>query len=367
MFNLDKKVVKSLLLLVISLLTISNSNCAEIDSNTTVPKQDNKKEIIKEEIKSLTWTETLALQDFILSPDYLELKSKIKEYKRILAKTYDENPAVFSSTINYGLLLIDLGEIDKAKIVWDKAVEDFHANETPKIYKAWIDARQGRYEEAKNIWYPIVKQKIDLGIVGLGARLWLPYHTDSLIGLYIIKDHLPENEREEVSKAIDTLAGVFPQNPKFAAIIVNEYLKTGQLKKAALVLADVLGTNPEDSPLITLLGIAQLLTNNYDEALNLFNRAKEANPNLFTARVMKARTLFALNREKESFEELDEVMRLNPRFTVAENKKKKYLSQKSYIVSKKVTIEKEIEEPKNIENKDTKDPVDSNKAFVPKS
>ncbi len=188
-----------------------------------------------------------------------------------------------------------------------------------------------------------------------------------MIGLYLIKDYLPENEREEVSKAVDTVAGVFPQNPKFAAIIVNEYLKSGQLKKAALVLADVLAANPDDSPLITLLGIAQLLTHNNDEALNLFNKAKEANPNLFTARVMKARTLFALNREKESFEELDEVMRLNPRFTVAENKKKKYLSQKSYIVSKKVTVEKEIEEPKNIENKDLKESPDLNKAFVPKN
>ncbi len=85
MFNLDKKVITGLFLLVISLLTISNSICAEIDNPpppSNPPKKD-KKEVIKEEIKSLVWTETLDFQDFILSPDYLELKSKIKEYKRI--------------------------------------------------------------------------------------------------------------------------------------------------------------------------------------------------------------------------------------------------------------------------------------------
>ena len=261
--------------------------------------------------------------------------SRLKEYRTALIKEYDQHPSVFSTAIHYGLLLIDLGEIEKAKLVWDRAVKDFFANETPKAYKAWVDARLGSYQEAKDIWFPIAKEKADLGIVGLGARIWLEYHTDSVLGLYLIKDHLPEGQREEIAKLVNSIVGAIPQNPKFAAVLVNEYLKSGQLGKAAEILASALNGNPDDPVLVTLLGISQLMTNHYDEALKLFDRAREINPSMPTNHIMKARVLFALNKEKESFEELDEAMKLNPDLNIAENKKKKYLALKSYIASKK--------------------------------
>ena len=77
------------------------------------------------------------------------------------------------------------------------------------------------------------------------------------------------------------------------------------------------------------------MTNHSDVALKLFDRVKEINPNIPTNRIMRARALFALNKEKESFEELDEAMKLNPDINISENKKKKYLAAKSYLVSKK--------------------------------
>ena len=292
---------------------------------------------IKKEQKSVIWTETLSLQDFFLLPEYLEVKNKLKEYKTALAKTYKENPSVFSTAIIYGLLLIDTGELEKAKLVWEKALNDFRSNDAPKAYKAWLDARLGNYQAAKDVWYPIAKEKIDVGIVGYSARIWLSHHSDSVLGLYLIKDYLPEDQREEVSKAVDQITGPLSANPKFAVIVINEYLKSGQLEKASKFLADALNSNPNDPVFITLLGITQLMTNHYDEALKLFDRAKEINPNVLTARVMRARALFALNKEKESFEELDEAMKLNPDLNIAENKKKKYLTLKSYIASKKLT------------------------------
>ncbi len=322
MLNRNKKIIVYISIFLVSLF----STCSYSFANT----------------KPVIWTETLSLQDFSLSPDYIEVMSKVKEYKMALAKTYKETPSVFSTAIYYGLLLIDLGELEKAKLVWNRAVKDFRSNETPKAYKAWLDARLGNYQEAKDAWYPIAKQKVDDGIVGDGAGIWLVHHTDSVLGLYLIKDYLPENQKEEVSRVVDSIVGAIPGNPRFAAVLVNEYLKSGQIEKAAETLASILKDNPDDPVLITLLGIAQLMTNKHDEALKLFDRAKEINPNILTNRIMRARALFALNKEKESFEELDEAMKLNPDLNISENKKKKYLATKSYIVSKKLKKDKEI-------------------------
>ena len=297
-------------------------------------------EIKKDNQKSIIWTETLSLQDFFLSPDYIEVMSRLKEYKTSLAKEYKENPSVFSTAISYGLLLIDLGELEKAKLVWEKALKDFHANEAPKAYKAWLDARLGNYQEAKDTWELIVKQKIDNGTVGFGSGIWLLHHTYSVLGLYLIKDFLPEDQREEVSKVIDSIVRAFPQNPKFAAVLINEYFKSGEIEKAAKILAGALNNNSNDPVLITLLGIAQLMTNHYDEALKLLDRAKGINPNILTNRVMRARVLFALNKEKEAFEELNEAMKLNPDLNITESNKKKYLTAKNYMISKKLKKEK---------------------------
>ncbi len=316
---------------------------SEIKNEPVILDKDYKNIETKDNQKSVIWTETLSLQDFFLSPDYIEVMSRLKEYKTTLAKEYKENPSVFSTAIQYGLLLIDLGEIEKARLVWEKALKDFHSNEAPKAYKAWLDARLGNYQEAKDVWYPIVKQKVDNGTVGFSAGIWLLHHTYSVLGLYLIKDYLPEDQREEVSKIVNSIVGALPQDPKFSAVLTNEYLKSGQIEKAAKVLASALNSNPDDPVLVTLLGIAELMTNHYDEALKLFDRSKEINPNILTNRVMRARVLFALNKEKESFEELDEAMKLNPDLNIAENNKKKYLAAKSYMISKKLKKEKDKE------------------------
>lgn len=338
MFYINKKFVIYVFLLTGLVIFLCNSSFAnpEIKNESAVSDKNNKNTFVKDNQKSILWTDSLTLQDFFISPDYLETINSLKEYKAALARTYKENPSVFSTAINYGLLLIDLGEIEKANLIWERALKDFHSNETPKAYKAWVSARLGNYQEAKDLWYPIAKGKVDVGIAGFSARIWLACHTDSVLGLYLIKDYLPEDQREDIAKMVNSIVGALPQHQKFAAILINEYLKSGQLEKAAEALNNAIKGNPDDPVLITLLGIAQLMSNHYDEALKLFNRAKEINPNIPTSRIMRARALFALNKEKESFEELDEAMKLNPDLNIAENKKKKFLTTKSYIISKKL-------------------------------
>ena len=130
------------------------------------------------------WTETLKLRDFYLSPSFLDLKDKLK-YKERLATIYKESPNAFSTTIEYGLLLIDLGKLEEAKVVWGIAEKEIFGNDTPNVYKAWVNACKGNYLESKNVWYPIVKERLDFIS---GFDLWLPHQIDALVGLNLIKD-----------------------------------------------------------------------------------------------------------------------------------------------------------------------------------
>ena len=287
---------------------------------------------IEEEIEN-KWTETLKLKDYYLLPDYLEVRDRFKDYAATIAKNYEETPDVFSSAVVHGLILIDRGEISRARKVWEKAVEDFAGNPTPKVYKAWVDALEGNYLLAKDAWYPVAKEKIELGITGSMSGIWLPYHTDSILGLYLIKDNLPEKDKLEVENVIDEIAKHFARNPKIASILITKDYKAGKIKSAAEKLAVVLERYPEEPELITLLGIGQLLSRHYEDALNLFDNSNKIFPNSPTTHLMKARVLFALNKKKESESEYEKALKIEPGLQDPENyKSNKLLAEKSYIV-----------------------------------
>ena len=310
-----------------------------VKTDETNPVKSAKK---KSKGSSLVWNESLRLEDFYLMPEALNAKKDdLEKYKDIMKKEYKEHPDVFSVAISFGLLLIDLGETDKAEVVWNRALKDFHSNETPKVYKAWLDAKKGNYSQAKEVWYPIAREKFDNGIVGIDARIWLPYHIDSVLGLYLIKDNFPQEEKEDIEKVTLKIAGSFPSVPKFAAILASEALKEGHLEDAAKYLGAALSTNPFDGALVTLLGVSQLVAKDYNLALELFNKAVEYSPKGVTNHIMKARTLYAMGKKKESLEEFDKLLESNPYITF-NNKKEKFLSTKSFLTTRKVQKAEDI-------------------------
>lgn len=306
------------------LLTFLCSSCLTSLANILFEEKEDSK---------LSWTENLRLRDFYLSPEALELKEKLKNYKDTLARTYQEQPSVFSTAISFGLVLIDLGELDKAQVVWDRALKDFYANPTPPFYKAWVDACKGNYMKAKEVWLPIVKQKIDAGIVGSGAGIWLPYHVFGVVGLDIIKNYLPPADKKEVEISVNEIAKYFPNNPIFALVLASNDLHAGKIKSATKLLEDVLSKKPNEPQITTLLGVTKLLTQNYEEALKLFDKANELYPFSPTNHLMKARALFALHKKKEALAEIDEAIKLDPNWSLLKENKKKFLSAKSYIAS----------------------------------
>ena len=331
---------------IILLLTFTfNAQAKKTSKEKTQPEKLNpetiKNEVINpainndiQEVANIKWSESLRFRDFHHLPYYLEIKDKLKTYTEHIAKVYQEHPHVFSSTVEYGILLLDTGKLEEAKKVWDLALKDFPANETPKLYRAWVDALNGDYITAKNGWYTVINEKIMGGVLNSGsALLWLPQHIDAVTGLYLIKDHLTGNDKIEAEKIVDEVINTFPKQSRFAAILISKDLQEGKLKAAAVKLSKSLEASPEDSVLITLLGITQLLSNYNDEALKLFNAATEIDSSLPTIQIMKARALFAQNKKKEAFQTFDLALKLDPSIQLDKEQKKTFLTLPAFSVS----------------------------------
>lgn len=310
------------------------------DDIILIPNEDWVEENIKEKSKESTkakvnarWLENLKLRDFVLTKELLELdKDKLRNYRIDLEKKYISTPDVFSIAVSYGLLLIDLGETERAKSLWDRAaLEDFPANPTSKVYKAWVDALKGNYLEAKNTWYEIAKEKIDLGISGHKAGVWLPYHIDAVLGLYLIKDYLPEKDKKEAGEAALEIAKHFGKNPKFASILVINDLNNGNLVEAAEKLDNLLKIAPDNPTVITLLGIAQLVSGNLDLALQVLEDANKLYPNSPTNHLMRARALYATNKKNEALSLFDSALKLEPSLAAYTKKSKKLLAKEAYV------------------------------------
>ncbi|GEM_PF-5998683 len=275
------------------------------------PEKQKKDGVIKKLSKTKTqdnlqikWLESLRPKDFVLLQEIVELKGeKLDLYGKDLETRYKENPDVFSTAIPYGLFLIDTGEVEKAGLLFERAISDFKSNQVPVVYKAWTDILKGNYIQAKDALHPVVMEKVNAGITGIGAGIWLPQHIDAVVGLYLLKDHLPEKDRVEISKIVDDVTKHFTKNPKFVSILITKDLNNGKLQEASEKFSNILQRYPENPTILTLLGVSQLLTGYLDEALVLFDQVNGIYPYSSTSYLMKARVL-SLTGEKEEADTL---------------------------------------------------------------
>ena len=296
----------------------------------------------EETLSQYKWTENLRPRDLYFSGYFLELNDKLDTAKQTLEKEYKQFPTVFSAAIQYGLILFDFDEIDKARTVWSRAVRDFSNNSVPKVYKAWVDAYDGRYQEAKEIWYGIAKEKSENS-----GGIWLAQDLDSFLGLYVIKSYLPEDERKKIGELVLPIARKYDGHPKFAPIVLSEYLHEGKLKTAGELISKILAKYPNEPVVITLLGIAELMNSKHEEALKLFDEAIKIKPNSPTAHLMRARVLSELKRKKESMEELTKAIELDPTWSELKEKKKKFLAFHSYLAKNSTDNKKAGEQPES--------------------
>lgn len=265
-------------------------------------------------------------------------KQQLSEYtKNVLQEQYKAQPNVFSSAITYGLALIDLGEYEKALKVFEQAEKDFFANDTPKIYKGWTLACLGRYKEAKELLYPIAKQRYDAGILGYSAGLWLPQHIDTVVALTLIKDEFPKKEREEIINVTEEIVNKLKSQPKLVAFVALNEINKGDLEKAKGKINYVKGLHYY--PLLeTLEGVIQYMEGEFEKSLVHFNNVTKTNFYSPANYLMKAKALAALGNIEEAIDEIDQVLTLDPSWEEANNFKNKLLSPRKGFFSSVASI-----------------------------
>lgn len=329
------KIILLIFILPVTLFGLIHSNFAEEavkDDNNENSKISTKVQEEIEEISSFKWTETLRLKDFLLTSNFIEIKNKINNTLEILRKNYEENPTVLGAVIDYGFFLIDLGEIDKAEQVWNETLKVVKLNLTPRVYKAWVSAYKENYLQAKDLWQPIVRESLE----NAGRFvIWLPHQLDAALGLYLIKNNLPDSDKTEAEKLVNSLVSRFATNPKLGSILITNDLQAGEIKSARKKIKKILDRFPDDTTTTTLLGIAELIDRNYEEALKHFDKVNELNPFSPTNHLMRGRTLLALKNKKEGLLEIDKAIELDPIWKNKKLKRKHLINQKNYLISTK--------------------------------
>ena len=359
----------AIFLFVVACININVCALAEDKSPNHIQEADSVSE--EDAVTGPKWTESLRLRDITLLEEAFESnRKKLETYKDTIAKEYEKIPDAFSSAISYGLVLIDLHEFDKAKKVWDKAVKDFIANPTPLAYKGWVDACNGNYGSAKESLYPTLLKGYDDVTGKPSIGVWLPCHVHSVLGLYLIKDKFPENEKNDIEKMVLQIAKTFKKKPEYGVILISDDLQHGRLKSAEAKLDKLLEKNPNEPILLTLKGITELFKGNYQDSITLFDKSSEKSPSAPTNHLMKARALYESGDKKQSKKILEKAFDLDPTLSFGNNKEKFLLSE-SYLVPLEKTLSEKLfrrnAKDKFKELKSIKESKETQEAKVPKS
>ena len=275
--------------------------------------------------KSEKLIESLNLRDFKLLPETKGDKKELIEYVNYLEGEYKNHSDVFSAAIPYGLSLIDKGDTEKAFKIFEKAEKDFIGNPSPKVYKAWALACNEDYIAAKNIWLPIAYEKYNAGITGYNSGIWLPYHIDAIFGLLLIKDYLPKEDKAEVNKVVSEIIVHFQKQPKFLAVTTLEDLNNGRLKEAEEKMLNGLSSEPNNPILLTLQGWLSYINGDYEDTIELLNKANDINPTSPTNNLMRVKTFVALGDKEEAISALRDLEESDPTLVLTEADRKKML------------------------------------------
>ena len=123
----------------------------------------------------------------------------------------------------------------------------------------------------------------------------------------------------------------------------NLELKEETLNTNLETLVENYKNNPGEAEPKTLLGIKKLISGKYEEALNLFNEADTVDSNSALNNLMRARTLFALHRQKEALVSIDRAIELKPDWYLPKTEKAKYLAAQGDLIKAENEIKKALE------------------------
>jgi tetratricopeptide (TPR) repeat protein len=194
------------------------------------------------------------------------------------------------------------GDLDKAIAEGERAValEPRHAPALNNYANCLISL--GRSEEA----IPIYQKAIRL----------------SPLGLHYLYDGFGRALRntgqlEEAVSAFKKAIQLAPDNLSYHAELAFTYVIVGREDEAIPVLQKTVRLNPK-APAITFhyLGVALRMAGRFEEAVSASKKAIQLDPHLIFAHIGLGTTYSLMGRDKEARAEAEEVLRINPKFSL---------------------------------------------------
>ncbi len=216
----------------------------------------------------------------------------------------------FEMTIKEARLAYDAGKFNEARGLYNQVLES-HPDGNADIHNklGLIAFQTGEMNEAINLF----KKAIEIN----------PNYTEASLNLTIAYNEI--GKYEEADGAFSQAAGVIQKEPdsidpyiqgKLAnehAKLGNTYFEASQLDEAEAQYRKVLSMRPDFVDVLTRLGIILRGKKAFDEAIELFLKAKRINPRYTRAGIHLGITYYIQGSTELAFAEWEEVQKINPR------------------------------------------------------
>ncbi len=193
-------------------------------------------------------------------------------------------------------------EFEKAKTYLDEIVALDVKNIDARYLRANILLREGSREEALQTYQDIY---------GVNSRQVVAYYMSAVL-------QMDMGDLDAASRTVDQFASVFPDRAEVSRLRGILSYRQGDHEQAKTILEASLAKEPH--PLGYLfLGLSYYGLNQFELALNQFQRALDINPDFERARILVATTLLKQKRVDDAIIEIQKVLRSNPQNAYAHN------------------------------------------------
>jgi tetratricopeptide (TPR) repeat protein len=246
-----------------------------------------------------------------------------------------------------GLLLLDMGELDRADSSFAAAIRARPNQPVGWIGRARVRLQRGDnqgaielLEEAvqrrpKSIYVAYAHQllgtayrqmgkleeaKLELARGRSGRAVWSDPWSNDLneyrvaLGsrLRTAAGLIQKGENETAVQLLEELRPENPTHPMLLQYLSNAYLNLGDYEKGKEVLEVALDQNPDDALAHTNMSLAVSHEGDLQEALRLAERGSALNPSLPVTHVQKARVLRRMGKRAEALAAYQEALRVGP-------------------------------------------------------
>ncbi|QBQ54473.1 XrtA/PEP-CTERM system TPR-repeat protein PrsT [Nitrosococcus wardiae] len=223
-------------------------------------------------------------------------ESKAREAFQQALEIAPGNP---SATHNLAVLALQKGEIEKARSLYQQTLEHHPGHLRTLLKLGALDSRQGRIKEAK-IW---IEQAMEENPRALEPRLILARH------------YLAQGEPERSLALLQGVQSRYSQYPALLSVMGTAQLETNQAASAVGTFQKLVEVQPQSAQAHYLLAKAYSAQNHRNKLREAIDQALKLDPNHALSKIAMIRLLMQENKPKEAnklFQELKQAYPEHP-------------------------------------------------------